>query len=139
MHLICIFSLNYLLDEELIINLLVMLQTVSEYAIKHSTARWVTLRKVEVRLIEQHENLKEYFLIFFSKDSSFSRCKRNSKIWTKWKDFERRRYRSSPSILCDKLWNDLASNVPIIIHIIYRNAKPSVDLYEQIYQIKKFV
>ena len=34
---------------------------VSEYAMKHSTTRWVTLRKVVVRLTEQHENLKEYF------------------------------------------------------------------------------
>ena len=34
---------------------------VSEYAMKHSTTRWGTLRKVVVRLIEQHENLKEYF------------------------------------------------------------------------------
>ena len=34
---------------------------VSEYAIKHSTTSWVTLRKVVVQLIEQHENLKEYF------------------------------------------------------------------------------
>ena len=32
---------------------------VSEYAMKHSTTRWVTLRKVVVRLFEQNENLKD--------------------------------------------------------------------------------
>ena len=51
---------------------------VSEYAIKHSTTRWVTLRKVIVWLIEQHENLNEHFLKFPSKDNSFSRCKKTN-------------------------------------------------------------
>ena len=51
---------------------------VSEYAIKHSTTRWVTLRKVIVWLIEQHENLNEHFLKFSSKDNSFSRCKKTN-------------------------------------------------------------
>ena len=32
---------------------------VAEYALKHSTTRWVTLRRVLVRLIEQYENLKQ--------------------------------------------------------------------------------
>ena len=54
---------------------------VSEYAMKHSTARWVTLRKNVVWLIEQYENLKEYFLIFFPKTAHFQDVKK-SKIWT---------------------------------------------------------
>ena len=44
---------------------------VAEYAMKHSTTRWVTLRKVLVRLIEQYENLKEYFLVFLPTTSTF--------------------------------------------------------------------
>ena len=44
---------------------------VAEYALKHSTTRWVTLRKVLVRLIEQYDNLKEYFLTFLPTTSSF--------------------------------------------------------------------
>ena len=34
---------------------------VSEYAMKHSTTRWATLRNVVIRLIEQHKSLKDYF------------------------------------------------------------------------------
>ena len=44
---------------------------VVEYALKHSTTKWVTLRKVLVRLIEQYDNLKEYFLSFLTTTSSF--------------------------------------------------------------------
>ena len=44
---------------------------VAEYALKHSTTRWVTLRKVLVRLIEQYDNLKKYFLTFLPITSSF--------------------------------------------------------------------
>ena len=44
---------------------------VAEYALKHSTARWVTLQKVLVRLIEQYDNLKEYFFTFLPTTSSF--------------------------------------------------------------------
>ena len=34
---------------------------VSEYAMKHSTTIWVTIRKVVARRTESLENLKEYF------------------------------------------------------------------------------
>ena len=44
---------------------------VAEYALKHPTTRWVTLWKVLVRLIEQYDNLKEYFLTFLPATSSF--------------------------------------------------------------------
>ena len=37
---------------------------IAEYALEHSTTRWVTVRRVLVRLIEQYANLKEYFLVF---------------------------------------------------------------------------
>ena len=45
---------------------------VAEYAMKHSTTSWVTLTlwKVLVRLIEQYDNLKEYFLTFSPTTSS---------------------------------------------------------------------
>ena len=51
---------------------------VSEYALKHSTTRWVTMRKVVVRLIEQYDNLKEYFLTFLPTTSSFKANVENS-------------------------------------------------------------
>ena len=44
---------------------------VAQYALKHSTTRWVTLRKVLVRLIEQYKNIKEYFLSFLPTTSTF--------------------------------------------------------------------
>ena len=43
---------------------------------KHSTTRWVTLLKVVVRLIEQHENLKEHFKNFPPKKTGFRDVKK---------------------------------------------------------------
>ena len=50
---------------------------VSHYAQKHAATRWVTLKRV-VRLLEQHENLKEYFLNFLPKTSSFKTTVKNT-------------------------------------------------------------
>ena len=44
---------------------------VSHYAQKHVSTRWVTLKKVVVRLLEQHENLKEYFLTYLPTTAGF--------------------------------------------------------------------
>ena len=52
---------------------------VAEYALKHSTTRCFTLRKVLVRLIEQCDNLKEYFLTLLPTTSSFKANVENSK------------------------------------------------------------
>ena len=49
---------------------------VSEYAMNHSTTRWVTLRKVMVRLIEQHKNLKNVFKNFLPKTTGFRDVKK---------------------------------------------------------------
>ena len=71
---------------------------------KHSTTRCVTLRKVVVRLIEQHEDLKDY-LNFLPKTTGFGDVKK-LKDMDELKKFERRRYRSVPvicSILCGRL------------------------------------
>ena len=45
---------------------------VAEYALKHSTTRWVTLRRVLVRLIEQYKNLKQFLLVFLPSASTFN-------------------------------------------------------------------
>ena len=42
-----------------------MTDLVAQCAIKHSSTRWVTLKYVAVRLLEQWINLNEYFLVFF--------------------------------------------------------------------------
>ena len=39
-------------------------EVVSHFLLKHSSTRWVTLKRVCVRLLEQFENLKRYFLEF---------------------------------------------------------------------------
>ena len=39
----------------------------AEYYLKNSTTRWVILRKVLLRLIQQYDNLKEHFLAFLPK------------------------------------------------------------------------
>ena len=57
---------------------------VSEYAMKHSWTRWVTLRKVVAWLIEQQENLKEYFYNFFPKITGFRDVKKTPRYeWIK--------------------------------------------------------
>ena len=61
---------------------------VAEYALKHSTTRWVSLRKVLVRLIEQYDNLKEYFLRFLPTSSSFKASVEKSKLYERICEFE---------------------------------------------------
>ena len=49
-----------------------VINIVAEFALKHSTTRWVALRKILVRLIELYENLKQYFLLFLPTTSTFN-------------------------------------------------------------------
>ena len=44
-------------------NLTNVTNVVAEHALKHSTTSWITLRRVLVRLVEQYDNLKHYFLL----------------------------------------------------------------------------
>ena len=44
---------------------------VSHYAQKHVSTRWVALKKIVVKLLEQHENLKEYFLTYLPTTAGF--------------------------------------------------------------------
>ena len=58
---------------------------VAEYALKHSTTRWVTLRGVLVRLIEQYENLKQYFLVFLPSTSTYKSTVQGTARYTRIK------------------------------------------------------
>ena len=58
---------------------------VAEYALKHSTTRWVTLKGVLVRLIEQYENLKQYFLVFLPSTSTFKSTVQGTARYTRIK------------------------------------------------------
>ena len=46
---------------------------VAEYAKKHVPTRWITMKYVCLRTLEQYENLKEYFLVKLPKEDSFRR------------------------------------------------------------------
>lgn len=47
--------------------------TLSHFLQKHSSTRWVTLKKVCCRLLEQFENLKKYFIDFLPTTSTFKK------------------------------------------------------------------
>ena len=55
------------------------LQTVTnltaEYAKKHSSTRWLSMKYVCIRILEQLPNLKEYFLTFLPKTKEFNKLK----------------------------------------------------------------
>ena len=44
---------------------------IAQYMIKHTSTRWLTLKFVGVRIIEQWENLHQYFFTFLSTQSNF--------------------------------------------------------------------
>ena len=46
------------------------------YVKKHGTARWISMQQVEVRVLEQLENLSEYFSSFLFKQKGFKRSER---------------------------------------------------------------
>ena len=48
-------------------------EVVSYFLIKHSSACWVALKRVCVRLLEQFENLRRYFFEFLPNTSTFKR------------------------------------------------------------------
>ena len=43
----------------------------AHFTIKHSSTRWVTLKRLAVRLLKQWKNLTEYFLVYLPKQSNF--------------------------------------------------------------------
>ena len=60
---------------------------IAHFIQKHSSTRWVTLRKICVKVLEQYQNLREYFLKFLPKTSTFKstvrdteRCKRIKEV-----------------------------------------------------------
>ena len=53
------------------IKIVELTDVVSQFVNKHSSTRWVTLKKVCVQLLQQFENLKSYFLNFLPKTATF--------------------------------------------------------------------
>ena len=58
---------------------------VAEYAKEHAETRWVSMKYVAVRCLEQWLNLKEYFLKFLPKQKNFKREIENTAGYTRLK------------------------------------------------------
>ena len=52
----------------------------AHYIKKHGPTRWLSIRQVGVRVLEQLENLSEYFLSFLPKQKGFKRSERYERI-----------------------------------------------------------
>ena len=48
-----------------------MTEIAVQYAKQHTEIRWLSMKSVAVRLLEQYDNIKEYFLKFLPKVKSF--------------------------------------------------------------------
>ena len=46
-------------------------EVAARYAMQHTETRWLTMKYVAVRVLQQCENLKEYFLNFLPQESNF--------------------------------------------------------------------
>ena len=62
--------------------LLSNLKVTAWYALKHSSTRWVTVKYAIVWIIEQWDNLSEYFLKFLPKQANFQEIKETAQY--KW-------------------------------------------------------
>ena len=60
---------------------------ISHFIQKHSNTRWVTLRKICVKGLEQYQNLQEYFLKFLPKTSVFKSMVRDTERYKRIKSF----------------------------------------------------
>ena len=52
----------------------------AHYVKKHGPTRWLSMKQVGVRVLEQIENLSEYFLNFLPKEKGFKRSERYERI-----------------------------------------------------------
>ena len=52
----------------------------SLYVKKHGPTRWLSMKPVGARVLQQIENLREYFLVFLPKQKSFKKCERYERI-----------------------------------------------------------
>ena len=59
---------------------------VAEYAQKHAETRWVSMKKVAVRCLQQWPNLEEYFLRYLPKQSNFKRDIMNTQRYARLKE-----------------------------------------------------
>ena len=64
---------------------------VAKYAMKHTSTRWLSMKYVCIRLLEQLPNLKEYFLKFLPKTNQYNKLKKTE------------RYQRIKSILADPM------------------------------------
>ena len=54
-------------------------EVTAHYVLRHSSVRWLTMKYVLVRIIEQWPNLKEYFITFIPKQKEFKQTIKETK------------------------------------------------------------
>lgn len=86
-------------------NLEALTSVTSQYVLRHSSVRWLTMKYVVVRIIEQWPNLKEYFLKFLPKQKEFKKSVSPTK-----------RYKQIVEILQDDLSLPYLSFVAFLSH-----------------------
>ena len=59
---------------------------ISHFIQKHSSTMWVTLRKICVKVSEQYQNLREFFLKFLPKKSTFTSTVRDAERYKRIKE-----------------------------------------------------
>ena len=59
---------------------------VAEYAKKHAETRWVSMKSVAIRRLEQWKNLEEYFLRYLPKQSNFKKDVVNTQRYCRLKE-----------------------------------------------------
>ena len=52
---------------------------VARYATKHTSTIWLSMKYVSISLLEQHPNLKEYFLKFLPKTNQYNELKKTER------------------------------------------------------------
>ena len=80
-------------------------EVTAHYVLRHSSVGWLTMKYVLVRIIEQWQNLKEYFITFFPKQKE---CKQTIK--------ETKRYNQIVEVFEDELALSYLSFVTFLAH-----------------------
>ena len=98
-------------------------EVTSQYILRHSSVRWLTLKFVLVRIIEQWSNLKDYFCNFIPKQKEFKSSIRETK-----------RYKNIRTCLDDEMTLPYLSFVVFLAHeyvsflLTFQTGKPLIHM-----------
>ena len=116
---------------------------ISHFIQKHSNTRWVTLRKICVKGLEQYQNLREYFLKFLPKTSTFKSTVRDAEWYKRIKEVLENETSVPYIAFIAFIANDFEiflktfQSMKSRIHIVYPEmSKLLTSLNVQVYQVK---